>query len=137
MQTSLTATARDRAATLRSLDTSGTSDDAQRLIPMCSTFMTPLPSLRSCPYPCPRQGSYALDPGPYSVARDLLSYLGGQLRRRVALVPDVAAAGLAQATPVVGATKVRDGLGGGGGEKVGGETLSGWVLVGRVRCEHG
>lgn len=93
-------------------------DEKQRplsklLKPLGPTAVAAASSLASQPearavvdcYTLTQQGSYALDPAPGSVARDLLSYLGGQLRRRVALVPDVAAAGLAEATPVVGATK--------------------------------
>ncbi|KAG2438611.1 hypothetical protein HXX76_005160 [Chlamydomonas incerta] len=50
--------------------------------------------------------SYQLDKsgGVPAVAADLLAFLAAH-RKRVALVPDVAAAGLAGATPVVGATK--------------------------------
>ncbi|KXZ48175.1 hypothetical protein GPECTOR_30g271 [Gonium pectorale] len=46
------------------------------------------------------EGGYRLE----SVATDLISWLRSQ-RQRVALVPDVGAAGLAAATPVVGASK--------------------------------
>lgn len=112
---SLTTTAHDRLASLCSLAPPCITVRSVKM-PSASVNVLHLNGPYAPPRPCPRQGSYALDPAPGSVARDLLSYLGGQLRRRVALVPDVAAAGLAEATPVVGATKVGGGLAWVGGE---------------------
>ena len=61
----------------------------------------PSPHLPDC-LPCPLQDKSG---GLPAVAADLLSFLRAQ-QQRVALVSDVAAAGVDSATPVVGATKV-------------------------------